>query len=213
MKPNIFICGQSGSGKSTSLRNLDPEKTIILNTERKALPFKGAGKFKKQMMIKNLDQYERALKKALASDAEVIVTDSFTTLTEYIYLKAKETKIGYEVWSYYADEIYNLLSLSKGSDKFVVFLGIDENVQDDTGVITKYIKVEGKKSKTAIEKEFTIVLWSKVITSGDAPKHVLQTNNNGENTSKSPMEMFKEMYIDNDLQAILAEITNYYEED
>ena len=39
MKPNIFICGPSGTGKSTSMRNLPPERTVILNTEQKALPF------------------------------------------------------------------------------------------------------------------------------------------------------------------------------
>ena len=45
MKPNVIVVGKSGSGKSTSLRNLNPKTTAVINTERKQLPFKGANDF------------------------------------------------------------------------------------------------------------------------------------------------------------------------
>ena len=66
MKPNIIIVGKSGSGKSTSLRNLDAAKTAVLNTERKQLPFKGANKFK-NVPIPDLNTFHTALEKAMQS--------------------------------------------------------------------------------------------------------------------------------------------------
>ena len=67
-KPNIFICGFSGSGKSFSLRNLDPETTIVINTERKVLPFRGAAKFTKTLNTSDVRKFEAALDKALKSE-------------------------------------------------------------------------------------------------------------------------------------------------
>ena len=55
MKPNIFICGPSGTGKSTSIRNLSPERTVILNTEQKALPFRKGVDFKLNVPINSLE--------------------------------------------------------------------------------------------------------------------------------------------------------------
>ena len=66
MKPNVIVVGKSGSGKSTSLRNLNPEKTAVLNTERKQLPFKGANKFK-NVPVPDLATYKAAFKKAYIS--------------------------------------------------------------------------------------------------------------------------------------------------
>ena len=64
MKPNIIIVGRSGTGKSTSLRNLDPATTAVLNTERKQLPFKGANEFL-NVPIATVKEFHASLEKAM----------------------------------------------------------------------------------------------------------------------------------------------------
>ena len=64
MKPNIIVVGKSGSGKSTSLRNLNPKSTAILNVERKQLPFKEAKNFL-NVAVPDLNTFNAAFKKAM----------------------------------------------------------------------------------------------------------------------------------------------------
>ena len=68
MKPNIFIVGPSGTGKSSSLRNLNPATSIILNTEQKALPFREASTFKLNVPIASTDAFEKAFDKSIGSN-------------------------------------------------------------------------------------------------------------------------------------------------
>ena len=216
-RPNIFICGSSGSGKSTSLRNLDASRTIILNTEQKQLPFRHARNFKKQMNVDCLAKFHHAFDKALAADADVVVIDSFTSLTEYVYIDIVRSveKVGDNVmaaWSKYKDTLHDVLIKAKASDKFVVFIGIDDFIQDDKMRITRTVAVQGSL-KGKVEKEFEVCLWTKVIE-GDNPadpqRYTFVTNSDGSNKAKSPMEMFDDQYIDNDLAEVISVIENYY---
>jgi ABC-type glutathione transport system ATPase component len=134
-KPNIFIVGQSGSGKSTSLRNLDPNRTIIINTEGKALPFRGAVRFTKNIVTSTYDGFMKAMQRALQADADTIVVDSFTSLQEQVLMHCKAVKKGFDVWNEYATLIYQILQMTKASSKYVVFLGLGEPLQDETGSI------------------------------------------------------------------------------
>jgi hypothetical protein len=136
----------SGTGKSSSLRNLNPDKTIILNVEQKQLPFRKANLFTRQAMIPTIESFEKYFTTALKTDdIDIIVLESFTTLCEMIMSKAKKIKTGYDIFSYYNDEVMRFINMSKNTKKYVIFLGIDESEQDQTGVVQKYIKVEGKK--------------------------------------------------------------------
>ena len=80
MKPNVIVVGKSGSGKSTSLRNLNPERTAVLNTERKQLPFKGANKFMK-VPVTNLAVYKTEFK-----FGNIFIFLIFNYNIHYIYL-------------------------------------------------------------------------------------------------------------------------------
>ncbi|MFK7890448.1 MAG: AAA family ATPase [Granulosicoccus sp.] len=207
-RPNIIVCGPSGAGKSTSLRNLDPATTIVINTERKALPFRGAASFTKQAQPINLEQFDLALTRALASDATVIVIDSFTSLAEYVYADV----IRYELedtraaWGRYKDTLHDILLTAKVHDKSVVFLAVEATTQDDNMRVIKSVDVQGSL-RGKVEKEFEIVLWAQ--PQGEGVYRFL-TNTDGRCTAKSPMGMFNERLIDNDLQAVLASIHNYY---
>ena len=213
IKPNIFIAGASGTGKSTSLRNLDPEKTIIINTEEKQLPFRGAGKFKKSVVVGSYMAYLSVIKKALANtDADVIVIDSFTSLQEQVLMYCKSAYKGFDVWNEYATAIYGILKQAKASNKYVVFMGLGEPLQDENGITKWSVKVDGKAMKGAVEKEFTIVLWTSVdMQKPMNERYQLRTNTDGQNTAKSPMEMFDLELIPNDLNAVVSAANEYYE--
>lgn len=207
-KPNIFVCGPSGAGKSTSIRNLNPDTTIIINTERKALPFKGAGGFSKQVQPVNLAQFQLAFGRALASDATTIVIDSFTSLAEFVYLDV----IRYEqedtraAWGRYRDTLHDILVQAKQPDKSVIFIGVDSTIQDDNMRLIKTVDVQGSL-KGKVEKEFELVLWAQ--PQGDGVYRFL-TNSDGRCTAKSPMDLFNTPLIDNDLNAVLTAINHYY---
>jgi len=216
MKPNIFICGVSGTGKSSSLRNLNPERTCILNTERKALPFKGAGKFKNQVSIDNYINFNKLFKSALESDKfDVIVIESFTSLSEFIMTQAKAIKTGFDVYSYYNDQILNVLSMSKNANgKYVVFTGIDDYLKgNESSSLSEdriAIKVEGQKLKGMIEKEFVIVVFTMVSKSEkNEMQYEFLTNSDGIRSAKSPMDMLP-VKMPNDLQEIINLSEIYY---
>jgi hypothetical protein len=213
MYPNIFVAGGSGTGKSTSLRNLNPETTIVINTERKVLPFRGAKKFSKQVMVDSWDKFDASLTKALQSDCKTIVIDSFTSLIELSHTKniryGDKSKDGVFVsWNEYYYALHDTLLKCKASNKFVVFLGIDEIIQDHELRMIKTVAVQGQL-KGKVEKEFEIVLW----THTDGEKYYFMTNTDGVNKAKSPMGMFESKLIDNDLNFVINQIETYYKEE
>lgn len=147
MKPNIIIVGKSGSGKSSSLRNLNPETTAVINTERKQLPFKGANKFL-NAPVQSLNEFNAAMKKAMESDKlDTIVVESFTSLIEMIYREADIRFKGFDVWSFYNKEIDRILNMSKNTDKYMVFLAIDGAYESDGGIQERYVAVDGNRWK------------------------------------------------------------------
>jgi AAA domain len=219
-KPNIFICGSSGSGKSTSLERLDPMRTIILNTEQKQLPFRGAGRFSKQKFIKNLEEFKHYFERALGSDADVIVIESFTSLCEMIRVSARTKHSGWDAWNSqnikgqftgYNDEIGMILRQSKGTNKYVIFTGIDDELSEGR-VYERWIKVDGNEWKRKVEKEFVIVLYTDM-TDRKADKTVnyrLLTNSDGICSAKSPKEMLP-MFIPNDVLEVIEASEKYYD--
>ena len=215
MKPNIFIVGPSGSGKSTSLRNLNPETTIILNTEQKALPFREGRKFKMNVPVADMKTFHLAFDKALISKtAKTIVIESFTSLVEHQYIKSKASYQNHSIWSDYKDEIQRVLNLSKGTDKYIVFLGLDAVLESANGVEERYIFVQGSLKKQ-VEKEFVMVLYTDMITNEGKSEYQFVTNKQEgyEHTGiKSPMDMLP-LRMPNDIAEVIKHIEAYYSDD
>ena len=210
MKPNIIIVGPSGTGKSSSLRNLNPEKTAILNTERKQLPFRNADKYK-NVPISNISEFNNAFKAAVDSTSiENIVIESFTSLIEIIFREADIRYKGFDVWSYYNKEIDKILDKSKNSDKYVIFTAIDGVYDGDNGVEERYVAVDGNRWKKRVEKEFVIALFTDVRATDDGVTYRFRTNTTGRDSAKSPMGMFEELHIDNCLNTVIEHCEQYY---
>ena len=214
--PNILICGGSGTGKSTSLRGLNYETTAIINTERKVLPFREARKFTKQRSVSTLAEFNQKLNAALSSDSiKVIVIDSFTSLAEMAYTEIvgaadKSGDGAFKAWGDYRDFLHGVLLRSKSANKFVVFIAIEESIQDEMQRITKTVAVQGSL-KGKIAKEFEIALWTKIVDAEDqSDQYKFVTNGDPSNESKSPMGMFEDKLIPNDLNQVLEASFEYF---
>lgn len=210
MKPSMFICGPSGTGKSSSLRNLNPKTTAILNTEQKALPFKGASKFGLNVMVDKLATFHKAMKAALDNDeVEVIIVESFTSLHEMIYREGKKMYDGFDLWGYYKDEIARCLHEYKNANKWIVWTGIDKVLEGVDGVDERFISVDGAWQKK-VAKEFVIVFYSTIIDD----EYVFVTNKKdnpafAKTVCKSPMDMYPAT-IPNDVAEAIKIAEEYY---
>lgn len=194
-----MIYGQSGTGKSTSLRNFKPEDVCIVNVSGKPLPFKNKHK------TFNTDDYmavDAAIKKA---PAKSIVIDDATYLMTGEYMRTAKVT-GYQKYTDMALNYYTLVKAAAAlpSDKIVYFMGhsdTDANGNEKFKTIGKMLD-----EKVTLEGMFTIVLKT-VVTDG---KYQFSTRNSGQDTVKTPLGMFNDVLIDNDLAMVDKTIREYY---
>jgi hypothetical protein len=215
-KPLIAIVGHSGSGKSTSLRNLDPKTTYILDLERKGFPFPKASRFN-IVPVENANAFPRMLEKVLKEDnCKTIVVESFTKYVEQVHTLATNSFKGYDIWSFYNRTIRNMLDSIKNDKATIIFTAVDDIVKipQITGGETSHrrVKVQGKVHEGAIEKEFLMVLFTEVRKNEktEEMEYFFQTNTDGVTSAKTPMGMFDEQLIPNDIVAVLEKAEEYY---
>ena len=214
-KAIIGIVGSSGTGKSTSLRNLPPEKTYIIDLERKGMPF--PKKFPYVAPCSSIKEFDTALKEALADEScEVIVIESFTKYIEILHTLSDRSFKGFDIWNYYNKEIRTMLDKVKNDHAVVIFTAVDEIVElvqpSGNTFNVRRVKVQGKQHAGSIEKEFLMVLFTEVKRDKDGnTRYVFQTNSDGITSAKTPMGMFSEAYIDNDVNAVIETAKTYYD--
>lgn len=205
----VLVMGESGSGKSTSLRNFSADEVGIFNVAGKPLPFKSSMKpmnVTKYAQEKNYSRYDVIKSMALKTDKKSIVIDDSQYLLAFeSFDRAKET--GFGKFTDIAVNIEKLVRFCVDSlpdDKIVYFLHHTET--SDTGK-TK-AKTIGKMldSQLTLEGLFSIVLLAQT----DGKRHYFVTQSDGTTTAKSPMEMF-DTEIDNDLKFVDQTIREYYD--
>jgi hypothetical protein len=214
-KPIISIVGWSGSGKSTSLRGLDPATTVIIDLEQKGFPFRGGEKFK-VIPCANIAQVDKAISDTIADQSvKVIIIESLTKYFEYLLSLAQTSFKGFDVWNYYNKSIGNMLNKVKNNHAVVVFSAIDEIVKipnvDGTEQAQRRISVKGKEWEGKVEKEMLIVFFTDVRKNKDGKmEYSFMTNTDGICSAKSPMDMFVTQMIPNDLAAAIKQMEDYY---
>jgi hypothetical protein len=224
----IAIVGESGTGKSTSLRNLNPETTFIISTTGKPLPFRAWKKKYIPIKIegKNVSgnyyvssKWDQILKilqiidKMMPHIKQVII-DDFQYVLSYEFVD-RATEAGYTKFSELAQHAMEILRYSEKmrEDCKMIFLTHSENVGDN--VNPKYvIKTVGKllSEKVTLEGLFTYIFFTKV-NEGDSGRmeYKLITNNDGSCVAKTSLGMFEDLEIDNDLDEIIKVIDAYNE--
>lgn len=196
----VMVYGQSGTGKSTSLRNFKPEEVAVVNVSGKPLPFRCGIK------PYNSDDYGKIMKAISQTDRKSIVIDDATYLMVNAFMRSAKV-IGYQKYTDMAFDFNSLVELAANlpDDKIVYFIGHSEQMDDGR----EHFKTIGKMldNYVTLEGKFTIVLKT-VVQDG---KYLFATQNNGQDTVKSPMGMFDQPFIDNDLKMVDDTIREYWE--
>lgn len=195
----VMVMGESGSGKSCSLRNFSPEEVGVFNVASKPLPFR------KQIPTVNGATYDTIIKSLQKNTRKAYVIDDSQYLLAFdFFARAKET--GYGKFTDLALSFKQLLDYvvnNTSPDTIVYFMHHVEST--DNGKVKA--KTIGKllDEKLTIEGLFSIVLLAKT----DGQRYWFETQSDGFTTAKSPMEMF-EREIDNDLKLVDTKIREYY---
>lgn len=212
-----LILGQSGTGKTTSLRNLDPAHTLLIQAVRKPLPFRaiGWGWFDKDKNptgnIFVTDQATQIIKLMKGTKRDVIVLDDFQYILANEFMRrvldketgnaafAKYNEIAHNAWSI-------LMTASQLADEKRVYI-LGHTQEDENGRIKA--KTIGKllDEKITLEGLLTIVLRTAAING----QFLFTTQNNGLDTVKSPLGLFDSDQIDNDLAVVDAAVFSYYQ--
>lgn len=199
----VLILGESGTGKSASMRNFKSEELAVINVAGKPLPFKNKIPSETTDDYRKIRAHMRALvgqgcKSIAIDDAQYLMANEFMR---------RATERGFDKFTEIAQNFWTLVNDVKDlpDDVLVYFMAHIERDQDGN----EKIKTIGKllDEKITVEGMFTIVLKTNV-TDG---VYSFLTQNSGHDTVKSPIGMFPSIVIDNDLKYVDEKIRNYYE--
>jgi hypothetical protein len=229
MSELIAIVGESGSGKTTSIRNLNPSETFIISTTGKRPGIKGAkkkypdfkvengkisGNFYTTANIDNIKKMMGIINSKL-TNVKILIIDDFQYLQAFEAMSRADEK-GYAKFTDMAKHAYEALKsgMDMRDDLYICVLTHSENTGDNINPYFK-IKTVGKMLDTVITLEglFTYVLFTKVSTNANNEvEYKFITNSNGTCTAKSPMGLFSDLLIDNDLDYVIKSIKAYSED-
>lgn len=208
----ICIAGESGSGKTTSMRNLDPKTTFYIDADKKGLSWKGwrdqynekIGNYLKCDDANIVRQYIRKI--AEMKNWKVIVVDTINGLMVADEMRRSKEK-GYDKWVDLATCVWDLVvdCYDYRDDLTIIFTAHTQTETDDAGYRFTRIQTSGKKlNKIVLESKFTTVLLSKCVDG----KYLFETQANN-STAKSPMGAFDTFEIDNDIVAVIEALKDF----
>lgn len=209
----ICIMGESGSGKTTSMRNLDPDSTYYIDADRKGLSWRG---WKKQYNSekKNYfcsDEPDRVKAKLTGISEKcpkikTVVIDTIGSIMVADEMRRSREK-GFDKWLDLATCIWDMVDMAYllREDLTVVFVAHTQTERTEDGYIFTKIKTSGKKlDKICLESKFTTVLIAKCIDG----EYVFETHSKN-STAKTPMGLFEANTIPNDIKAVIEALEEF----
>lgn len=224
MSKVICIMGESGSGKTTSMRNLDPNETYYIDCDKKGLSWKG---WKNQYNKENrnylkTDKQSKILAMLQWLDGtledkdgniitggleyKTVVIDTINGIMVADEMRRSKEK-NYDKWQDLAQAIYDIVdfALSARDDLTVIFTAHTQTERDESGYQFTRIKTSGKKlDKIVLESKFTTVLLAKVVDG----KYLFETQAKN-STAKSPLGAFENFEIENDITQVIKALEEY----
>lgn len=196
----ILILGESGSGKSSSLRNFGKDEVLIFNIASKPLPFR------QRLKTVKTNSYRAIAEELHKGEHKTYVIDDSQYLMCFEMFKTAKDK-GYEKFTDMALHFYNLLQfiIQQLPDDVLVYFLHHTDTNESGRIKAKTI---GKMidEKLTLEGLFSVVLLCKA----DGTRHFFDTQTDGNSTAKSPIGMFEQREIDNDLKVVDSTIREYY---
>lgn len=208
----ICVAGESGSGKTTSMRNLDPKTTFYIDADKKGLSWKGwrdqynekIGNYLKCDDANIVRQYIR--KVAEMKNWKVVVVDTINGLMVADEMRRSKEK-GYDKWVDLATCVWDLVvdCYDFRDDLTIIFTAHTQTETDDAGYRFTRIQTSGKKlNKIVLESKFTTVLLAKCVDG----KYLFETQANN-STAKSPMGAFDTFEIENDIVTVIEALKDF----
>ncbi len=220
----IGIMGESGSGKTTSMQNLDPKTTFYIDADKKGLSWKGwREQYSKEDMnylktddarlilnvLKQINKGTMKLKDGSTKDLKHIKTIVVDTLNGIMVAdemrRCKEK--GYDKWQDLAQSVWEIVDfpLDFRDDLTIIFIAHSQTDRDDSGEIMTRIKTNGNKlGKILLESKMTTVLWAMQINGN----YIFKTRAD-KSTCKTPKGAFDVDEIENDITKVLDALKDY----
>ena len=197
----VLVMGESGSGKTYSIRNFSPDEVGIFSVEKGRLPFKGDFKVKKNASYRDIMKAVESpsLKKYVIDDSQYLLVNEF-------FDRAKET--GYQKYTDMALAFRNLIhDINRKAPDDVVFYFL-HHTETDTNTGKIKAKTVGRMIDQYLTLEgcFDIVMMAQT----DGKEHYFITQSDGYTTCKSPADMFPDVKIDNDLALVDKALREYW---
>lgn len=214
----IGVMGESGSGKTTSMRNLDPAKTFYIDCDKKGLNWKG---WKSQYSVENKNYWRSDSFSTVANlltkiseeekfqHIKYIVIDTLNGMmvADEMRILAMQSGDKRSAWSDLAQNGWNIINkaLELREDLTVIILCHSETISDENGIISTRIKTNGRKlEKLVLESKMTTVIWS--VRQDGKYKFILSADGS---TCKVPLGAFEEDEIENDIVKVLKALEEY----
>lgn len=225
--------GESGSGKTTSLRNLPPKETFYIDADGKGLSWKG---WAKDYSVKNgnyvrTDDPENILRMMMVVNGENIIGMNDPKTGKVLEIEKPQTQFkflvvdtlnaimiaeemrrskekGYDKWMDLATSVYNIVKFAGKlrDDLTIIFLAHTETVTEETGYMMTRIATSGRKlQKIKLETMLNTVLMAKAVDG----EYKFITHSDGSTTAKTPMGAFTDDAIDNDIKIVLDALKEY----
>ena len=214
----IGVMGESGSGKTTAMRNLPPEETFYIDCDKKGLNWKGwkeqFNKDKKNYWKTDSFQQVSVLLSKIDKNEEcqhikyvVIDTINGMMVAEEMHILAMQSGDKRSAWSDLAQNGWALINqaLTMRDDVTVIILAHSETISDDNGIIRTRIKTNGRKlEKLVLESKMTTVIWA--VRQDGKYKFILSADGS---TCKVPMGAFDKEECENDIMVVIKALEEY----
>ena len=218
MSKVIGVMGESGSGKTTAMRNLPPKETFYIDCDKKGLNWKG---WRKQYSVDNKNYFatdsfstcktlmDKVDKSENFRNIKYLVIDTINGMmvAEEMRILAMQGGDKRSAWTDLASNGWDIINkaLTLRDDLTVIILCHSETISDDNGIVKTRIKTNGRKlEKLVLESKMTTVVWS--VRQDCKYKFILSADGS---TCKVPLGAFQTDECENDIMIVIKALEDY----